>query len=216
MIVFVHQGPDAGLIASFLKSVVGIPHVTKHCDTCRTGLDVAAWFVFGSMMGPGAFRPDYANAEFVVFMIVATPWTKAFSEGRKCGLRLVVFDVRESRLTSLADRYYIIPPGTDLAVVLAILHVLLRDRLYDEDYLRKYTNAAMLVYADTYEPVGLRDHPTWKGRKTYAVYDEATGAVRWKVEAERPALMWEGNFNGRPVKTALALIWDAVKGYTPE
>ncbi len=223
IIVFAHQGPDVGLFAAFMKSVVGVPNVTKHCDTCHTGLDVGAWFVFGKMMGPGAFRPDYEHAELVVLMgrnptegIVATPWSKAFSEGRRHGLRLVVFDVRETRLTALAHRYYIIPPGTDLAVVLALLHVLLRDRLYDADYLVRYTNAPMLVYTDTMEPAGLADHPEWKGKKTYLVYDEEDGRVKWKHEASRPALMWEGEVGGRPAKTVLALLWDAVRRYTPE
>jgi thiosulfate reductase/polysulfide reductase chain A len=223
IIVFAHQGPDVGLFTSFMKSIVGVPNITKHCDTCHTALDVASWFVFGKLMGPGAYRPDYEHAELVVIMgrnptegIVATPWSKAFSEGREHGLRLIVFDVRETRLTALAYRYYIIPPGTDLAIVLAILHVLLRDRLYDEEYLRRYTNASMLIYADTLEPVGLTDHPEWKGKKTYLVLDEADGKVKWKTEAKKPALMWEGEYRGRPVKTVLALVWDSVRSYTPE
>ncbi len=223
IIVFAHQGPDVGLFKEFMKKIVGTPNITAHCDTCHTGMDSGMWFVFGKMMGPGAFRPDYENADLVVLMgrnptegIVATPWTKSFSEGRARGMRLVVFDVRETRLTALADKYYIIPPGTDLAIVLALAHVILRDKLYDEEYLKSYTNAAMLIYTDTYEPVALQDHPEWEGKSTYMVYDQASGEIKPKTEAADPALMWEGSVDGRPVKTVLALLWDSLKEYTPE
>lgn len=210
-------------MTSFLKNIVGIPNVTKHCDTCHTGLDYAGWWLFGKMQGPGSYRPDYLNARLVVFMgrnplegIVSAPWTKLFSEGRKRGLRIIVFDVRKSRLTQLADRYFIIPPGTDLAVSLAILHIILKERLYDEEYLRAYTNASMLVYTDTLEPVGLEDHPSWSGKKTYMVLDEADGKVKLKTDAKRPSLRARVEVNGREAVTALDLIWEAVKDYTPE
>lgn len=223
IVVFAHQGCESGIMNSFLKGVVGIPNVTKHCDTCHTGLDYAGWWLFGKIQGPGAYRPDYLNARLVVFMgrnplegIVSAPWTKMFAEGRRRGLRIIAFDVRESKLTRLADKYFIIPPGTDLAVVLAILHVIIRDGLYDEEYLRAYTNAPMLVYTDTLEPVGLLDHPYWEGKKDYLVLDEADGSIKPKTQASRPALRAQVTVNGRKAVTALDLIWEAVKDYTPE
>ncbi|MEB3861511.1 MAG: molybdopterin-dependent oxidoreductase [Desulfurococcales archaeon] len=222
VIVFSHQGCESGIVKEFFKNIVGVPNVTKHCDTCHTAIDYASWWVFGKLIGPSGFRPDYENARLVVFMgrnpvegIVAAPWTKMFAEGRKRGMRIIAFDVRRSRLTALADKYYLIPPGTDLAAALAILHVILRDGLYDEDYLRRYTNAPMLVYTDTLEPVGLADNPKVEGKKTYKVLDEADGAVKWKTEATRPALLGEVNIGGRTAKTALQLLKEAVSSYTP-
>lgn len=223
VIVFSHQGCESGIVKDFFKEIVGVPHVTKHCDTCHTAIDYASWWLFGKLMSPGSFRPDYENARLVVFMgrnpvegIVAAPWTKMFAEGRRRGMRIIAFDVRRSRLTALADRYYLLPPGTDLAVALAILNVILEDGLYDEDYLRRYTNAAMLVYTDTLEPVGLKDNPRMEGKKTYMVYDEADGRVKLKTEASRPALLGEFNLGGRRAKTSLQLLKEAVSSYTPE
>ncbi len=223
IIVFAHQGPDVGIMKKFLGGVVGIPNITKHCDTCHTGMDSGAWWVFGKQIGPGGFRPDYKYARLVVFMgrnpvegIVSSPWTKMFSEGRRRGMKIITFDVRESRLTALSDHYYIIPPGTDLAIELALLHVMLRDGLYDRDYVARYTNAPMLVRTDTMEPLGLYDNPQMEGKKTYAVMDEADGKVKPKTEAKSPVLMWEGEVDGVPVKTVLRLLWDAVEKYTPK
>ncbi len=223
IIVFSHQGCESGIFKEFMKNIVGVPNVTKHCDTCHTGIDYAAWWLFGKMMGPSSFRPDYLNARLVVFMgrnpvegIVASPWTKMFAEGRKRGMRIIAFDVRKSRLTALADEYYLVPPGSDLAAALAILHVLIRDKLYDEGYLRRYTNAAMLVYTDTMEPVALLDNPRLEGKKTYMVYDEATDSIVPETEAQTPALLGEYTVNGRKTKTALQLLWESIREYTPE
>ncbi len=222
VIVFSHQGCEAGIVKEFFKEIVGVPNVTKHCDTCHTAIDYASWWLFGKLIGPGGFRPDYENAKLVVFMgrnpvegIVAAPWTKMFAEGRRRGMRIIVFDVRRSRLTSLADKYYLIPPGTDLAAALAILHVILRNSLYDEDYLRRYTNAPMLVYTDTLEPVELADNPRIEGKKTYKVLDETDGTIKWKTEAIQPALLGEIVIGGRMAKPALQLLKEAISSYTP-
>ncbi len=223
IIVFSHQGCESGIVKEFFKNIVGVPNVTKHCDTCHTAIDYAAWWVFGKLMGPGSFRPDYENARLVVFMgrnpvegIVASPWTKMVAEGRKRGLRFIAFDVRKSRLTALADKYFLLPPGTDLAVALAILHTMLKNRLYNEEYVATYTNASMLIYTDTMEPVGLLDNPSMEGKKTYIVLDEADGKVKPKTDAVKPALMAEVDINGRKAKTALQLLWEAIQEYTPE
>ena len=222
IIVFAHQGPDVGLFKEFMKEVVGVPHITKHCDTCHTALDFAGWWLFGKLIGPSGYTPDYPNARMVVFMgrnpaegIVATPWTKMFSEGASRGLRIIAFDVRESRLTSMAERYYIIPPATDLAIVLALINVVLEEKIYDQEYLAKYTNAPMLVYTDTMEPVGLHPHPQWEGKQTYTVID-ADGRAKPKTEAAQPLLEWTGTLDGRPAATVLALLREAVSRYTPE
>ncbi|ABM80244.1 molybdopterin-dependent oxidoreductase [Hyperthermus butylicus] len=218
-----HQGYEGSHVRDFFKNVIGTPNATQHCDTCHTGMDIGHKFIFGSPKGPSAFQPDYKNAKMIIVMgrnpvggIVASAWTKMFTEGRANKAKLVVFDVRKSRLTAIADEYYIIPPATDLAISLAILNVILTEKLYNKDYLIKWTNAPMLFYADTLEPVKLADNPLMEGKKTYLVYDEATGEFKLKTEAKQPALEYEGTYNGRPVKTALLLLKDHVKDYTPE
>ncbi|ALL00969.1 anaerobic dehydrogenase [Pyrodictium delaneyi] len=218
-----HQGFEGGLVREFFKKVIGTPNTTQHCDTCHTGMDIGHKFIFGSPKGPSAFQPDYANADLVVLMgrnpaggIVASAWSKIFTEGRANKMKLVVFDVRESRLTELADKYYIIPPGTDLAIALALLNVILNERLYNVDYLINWTNASMLLYVDTLEPVKLEDNPYMEKKKTYLVYDEYDQRFKLKTEAKKPALEFEGEYNRRPVKTVLLVLKDAVKEYTPE
>ncbi|GAB6147526.1 molybdopterin-dependent oxidoreductase [Stetteria hydrogenophila] len=223
IVVFRHVIPEGNVVTYFFQKVLGIPNITNHADTCHPAFNHGIWWISGKSMGPAAVVADYPNAKLAVFMgrnptdaIVATSWDKRFAEGRRRGLRVIAFDIRKSRLTQLADRYFIIPPATDLAILLAVTHTLIKEGWYNEDYLRKYTNAPMLVYPDTLEPVGLLDHPKWKGKKDYLVLDEADGKVKPKTQAEKPALRATVEVNGRKAITVLDLVWEAVKNYTPE
>jgi formate dehydrogenase major subunit len=57
-------------------------------------------------------------------------------------------DPRFTRTSSIADVYARIRPGTDIAYLGAIISYVLREKLYDEPYLRLNTNAAFLVRDD--------------------------------------------------------------------
>ncbi len=227
IVVLSHQGAEGGLVRKFFEEYIGTENVTEHCDTCHTGMDEGHRFIIGKFAGPSKFQPDYRNAKLVVEMgrnpvggIVASAWTKMFVEGRESKAKLIVFDVRRSRLTDLADEYFIIPPGFDLAVSLAILNVILTEGLYNREYLARWTNAPMLFYYNgdlaSVQPVKLADNPKVPGKKTYLVYDEADGRFKLKVEARSPAVEYTGEYNGRRVATALVILRDAVKEYTPE
>jgi thiosulfate reductase/polysulfide reductase chain A len=52
---------------------------------------------------------------------------------------LVVVDPRYSTAAGKADWFLPIKPGTDMALLLAWMHVLINEELYDKDYVEKYT-----------------------------------------------------------------------------
>jgi molybdopterin guanine dinucleotide-containing S/N-oxide reductase-like protein len=60
-------------------------------------------------------------------------------EARRNGARLVVIDPYKTRTARVADWYLPINPGTDVALALAMMHVLISEKLYNEDYVSKYT-----------------------------------------------------------------------------
>ncbi|MEO5761098.1 MAG: molybdopterin oxidoreductase family protein [Vicinamibacteria bacterium] len=60
-------------------------------------------------------------------------------EARKKGARLIVIDPYRSRTADKADWHIAPLPGTDGALVLAMMNTLFRDGLVDEDYITKYT-----------------------------------------------------------------------------
>jgi anaerobic selenocysteine-containing dehydrogenase len=61
-------------------------------------------------------------------------------EARRKGAKLVVIDPYRTRTAACADWYLAIHPGTDVALALAMMHVIIGERLYDADYVQKYTS----------------------------------------------------------------------------
>src|SRR5947209_5175041 len=60
-------------------------------------------------------------------------------EARRKGAKLVVIDPYRTRTAKCADWYLPINPGTDAALALAMMHVIINERLFDADYVAKYT-----------------------------------------------------------------------------
>src|SRR5258706_7743758 len=60
-------------------------------------------------------------------------------EARRKGAKLVVIDPYRTRTAACADWYLPINPGTDGALALAMMHVIIDEGLHDADYVSKHT-----------------------------------------------------------------------------
>ena len=60
-------------------------------------------------------------------------------EARRNGAKFYTIDPIRHKVGELADRHFSIHPGTDAALALAMMHVIIGERLYDSDYVNKYT-----------------------------------------------------------------------------
>ncbi len=60
-------------------------------------------------------------------------------EARRKGAKLVVIDPYRTRTAKCADWYLPINPGTDAALALGMMHVIIGENLYDADYVARYT-----------------------------------------------------------------------------
>ena len=61
------------------------------------------------------------------------------TEARRKGAKLVVIDPYRTRTAECADWYLPINPGTDAALALGMMNVIIGENLYDADYVLKYT-----------------------------------------------------------------------------
>ena len=61
-------------------------------------------------------------------------------EARRKGGKLVVIDPIRTRTAGLADQHLAINPGSDLALALGMMNVIIGENLYDADYVARYTN----------------------------------------------------------------------------
>jgi len=60
-------------------------------------------------------------------------------QARRAGARVVVIDPACTRTAQAADQWIAIRPGTDGALALAMMHVIIAEDLHDADYIRQYT-----------------------------------------------------------------------------
>jgi len=75
-------------------------------------------------------------------------------EARRKGAKLVVIDPYRTRTAKCADWYLPINPGTDAALALGMMHVIIGENLYDADYVSRHTLGfeALKARAQEYPP----------------------------------------------------------------
>jgi len=97
---------------------------------------------FGS--GRGADPSDLRFAELVILWATNTRLTNRHlwpfvEEARAAGATIVVIDPIRTITATSADWFIQPLPGTDTALMLAMMHILIRDDLIDHDYIDRYT-----------------------------------------------------------------------------
>ncbi|HYP12336.1 MAG TPA: molybdopterin-dependent oxidoreductase, partial [Bryobacteraceae bacterium] len=60
-------------------------------------------------------------------------------EARRQGARFYTIDPVKNRTGKLADKHFFINPGTDLALALGLMHVILEEGLFDREYVHQHT-----------------------------------------------------------------------------
>jgi len=61
-------------------------------------------------------------------------------EARRQGAKLYTIDPRRNRTGAASDKHFFIHPGSDTALALAMMHVIVEENLHDADYVTRYTS----------------------------------------------------------------------------
>jgi len=110
------------------------------CDTCCE----EAWNVTVGPIG-GADPESVVHSDLVISWgadLAATNvhfWALYEEQKKTRGVPLIVIDPRRTRSAKSADLYLPIRIGTDAALALGVMHILVRDKLADRDYIAKHT-----------------------------------------------------------------------------
>ncbi len=170
-----------------LARLYGTPNVTGTWSVC-VGPKVAAHaYTFGRPAMPWC---DLENARYVILWGTNPPVshlqryhgvTADLMAARKRGAKLVVIDPRLTPMAEKADLHLQIRPGTDLALALAMICHIVRNKLYDEQFVRTHTFGLeeLVKHIAPYTPSwaeGITDIPA-----------EATEAVATDFALTKPA-----------------------------
>jgi thiosulfate reductase/polysulfide reductase chain A len=142
-------GPEAvamfshGLGGAFLKHTLkaygSINLAAPSFAQCRGPRDVGFELTFGEGIGSPE-RTDIANARCLVLIgshlgeNMHNSQVQELAEAVGRGATIIVADPRFSIAASKAKHYLPVKPGTDLALLLAWMNVLVAERLYDQEY----------------------------------------------------------------------------------
>src|SRR5574337_341856 len=207
----------------------GTPNYAAHGGFCSVNMAAGMIYTIG-----GSFwefgGPDLERAKLFVMIGTAedhhsNPLKIAIAAFKRDGGRFIAINPVRTGYAAIADEWIPIRPGTDGALLLALIHELIALGLYDREFLVKYTNAGQRVNLD-------------------AVHDEYGMFVRTEVPEEEGCfdpqnkLWWDratnrpvvthspgcdpyllGEFalaDGTPVKPAFQLLKERVDAYTPE
>ncbi len=133
---------DEGFTNRVLQSW-GIDGHNSHTNICsggaRTGY--ALWY------GHDRPSPDHTNAKFILLISAHlesghyfNPHAQRIIEGKMKGATLAVMDPRLSNTASMADYWMPTYPGSEAAVMLAWVKILLDDGTYNRDYMENWVN----------------------------------------------------------------------------
>lgn len=137
--------------------------------------------------------------------------TQKMAEARRRGMKLVVVDPMCSTAAAKADEWLPIRPGTDAALALGMVNVLLNElAVYDGDFLKRQTNATYLV-----GPSGLYVRDKHSGKPL--VWDGEDGGARpYDKGGKDPAIEGRYEVDGVPCRPAFELLKEHVKSYPLE
>ncbi len=131
------------LAGKFARVALGTRHVDYNGRLCMSSAAVAYARAFGLDRAPVPM-PDIALTDCI--LVVGSNVAECFPivmnwvwQARDRGASLIVIDPRQTPIARTADLWLPVRPGTDVAVLNAMLRVLIQDGLVDEAYLAART-----------------------------------------------------------------------------
>ena len=187
---------------TFMKAI-GSPNHFTHDALCKGSVNTA----FRSLTGytDAEVGIDYANTRHIVLYgrnifeaLEIKPINNLLNAMEK-GAKLTYIDPRVSVTATKADRYWMIRHGTDLALNYALIRTILKERLYDAEYVRRWVSglAELQAFVEPYTP-------EWAEVETGIPASEIVALAREASEA-KPAVIFHYGYRGSHHKNEIHL-----------
>jgi anaerobic selenocysteine-containing dehydrogenase len=207
----------------------GTPNYAAHGGFCSVNMAAGLIYTIG-----GSFwefgGPDLDRAKLFIMLGTAedhhsNPLKIAISKFKRRGGRFISINPVRTGYSAIADEWVPIKPGTDGALLLAIIREIVNQGLYDRDFLVQYSNAAELVIDDParadhglFQRVEMHIEPGCFDPENKLWWDrELNIAIGTHTPGADPYLL--GSFtleDGTAVKPSFQLLKERVQDYTPE
>ena len=171
----------------------------------------------------GGFFDGHESTDFLSSKVIvlwannvaetSIPDWRVMKDAQAQGATVVSIDPRFTATSAGSDAWLPVRPGTDTALIDAVINHIIQKKLFDAPYLRRYTVAPYLVNPKTRK--WLRTGDVGLAGDDYVVAT-ASGKVVAAKGATAPQLL--GSFKAGPftARTALQVLADTVAKYTPD
>lgn len=123
------------------------------------------------------------------------------NEARKRGAKLIVVDPRLTRSAATADLYVPIRPGTNIAFLGGLINYTIQNKLYNEEYVKYYTNALTKVSPDYKGPAELDGYFSGFNEEKKA-YDNTA----WQYQTEKQKVKTKDPTTGEEKEVEVTVI----------
>lgn len=178
---------------TFLKAIKSPNHFT-HDALCKGSVNTACRSLFG--INDGNVGINYANTKHIVlygrniFESLALKEVNTLMKALENGAKLTYIDPRVNVTASKAHRYWMIRPGTDLALNYALIHVILKERLYNAPFVDKWVHGFNEL-RDFVEPYT----PEWAQEETGIDADQIVELAR-EMAKDAPSVIFHYGYRG--------------------
>lgn len=178
---------------TFLKAIKSPNHFT-HDALCKGSVNTACRSLFGYT--DGQMGINYGNTKHIIlygrnlFESLAVKEVNTMMSAMEKGAKLTYIDPRVNVTASKAHRYWMIRPGTDLALNYALMHVILKERLYDAGFVSKWVHG-LNELQDFVETLT----PEWAQEETGIPAEEIVSLAR-EVSQVKPAVIFHYGYRG--------------------
>ena len=165
----------------------GIDGHNSHTNVCSSSarLGYALW------SGADRPSPDHANAKFILLLSAHletghyfNPHAQRIIDAKSKGAKICAIDVRLSNTASMAD-YWLAPwPGTEAMLLLAFVHVILQEGLFDRAFLEQWVNWRDFLRARCPEAESTFDRFIDELKKHYAYATPEAAEAECGIDAE--------------------------------
>ena len=207
-------GPFNDLTRAFVQAL-GSPNYFNHDAGCGGNAHNAARSIYG--FGHEGLIPDLAHVKHLVLYgrniveSLMVKEAKAFMSAVANGMRVTYIDPRATITASKATRYWQVRPNSDYALNLALIHEVLEQEVYDEDFVARFVSG-MDYLRDAVEETT----PEWQEPHT-GVSAEQLRAFVEEIAADAPHVIFHPGWMSARHKQSFyvsrsALILNALMG----
>jgi thiosulfate reductase/polysulfide reductase chain A len=193
-IVFGERTQLATHVSKTFVKALGSPNHFTHDALCKGSVNTACRSLFGYTDAQMAM--DYKNTRHIVlygrniFEAVSVKEVNNLMDALENGAKMTYIDPRVTVTATKAHRYWMIRPGTDLALNYALIHVILNERLYDADFADQWISgiSELREFVSGYTP-------QWAEKETGIPAGDIIAFAR-EISRDKPSVIFHFGYRG--------------------